>query len=215
MTTPTTASPPPPQPAAIPPMVAPGADTPPPAPEKKKKPWYLRWWAIVLAALVAIGVVSGVANGGNSDDDTKPASSTSQEIAVEDAAEQAAASDGADEAAASDYVVTVGDAAQIEDYEGKPALVVNYTFTNNSDEDANFMFATMPKAFQDGVELETGITMDDSVETSDSLKDIKPGATIQVQSVYLLDSKSDVTVEVTELISFDDTMLATKTFSVK
>ncbi|WP_396655053.1 DUF5067 domain-containing protein [Microbacterium sp.] len=117
-------------------------------------------------------------------------------------------------AAASDFAVVIGESAQTEDYEGKAALVVTFTFTNNSADDANFMFAVSPKAFQDGVELENAILLSDDFDLDNALKDVKPGVSLDVQWAYVLDGTSDVTVEVTELISFDDTILATKTFSV-
>jgi hypothetical protein len=117
--------------------------------------------------------------------------------------------------ATSDYAVTIDKATVTKDYEGKPAIVVDFTFTNNSDKDANFMFAVSSKAFQNGVELETAVITDDGFKLADALKDIKPGTTIPVQLAYTLSDTSDVSIEATELISLDDTMLAKKTFSVK
>lgn len=120
----------------------------------------------------------------------------------------------AEDVAASNYAVTIDSATQGVDYEGRPALIVNFTFTNNSKKDANFMFATSVKAFQDGVELETAIGVDGS-DLSNSMKDLKPGASLAVQDAFVLTSTTDVTIEVTELISFKDTMLATTTISVQ
>ncbi|MBK7819740.1 MAG: DUF5067 domain-containing protein [Tessaracoccus sp.] len=115
------------------------------------------------------------------------------------------------------YAVTINDSRIIKDYEGKPALVVDLTFTNNSDDTANFMFATSAKAFQDGVELESMVfTMNDTdYDSKNSMKDIKPGKSIDVQQAFLLDGKDDVELTVTELISFDDTPLASAVISVK
>ena len=46
------------------------------------------------------------------------------------------------------------------------------------------------------------------------MAEIKPGATTQARLAYTLTDQSDVTVEVEELISFDDAKLAEATFSV-
>jgi hypothetical protein len=162
---------------------------------------------ILATAAAALLLLSGC---GASDDTSTGASTTSAS-----ASEATASPEEEAPAADSDYVVKIGGSKQIKDYEGKPALLVNFTFTNNSDEAANFAFAVSAKAFQDGVELETAIALDDEYNVEDSLKDIKPGKSIKTQSAYLLDGKSAVTVEVTELISLDDTMLATKTIKLQ
>ena len=178
-------------------------------------------WAAITAIVVAIvGTIVGVVvfmsvmatafeeSFGSGDTTVTQPSDSDAEPAETAAEEDPAVADG-------DYAVVIGDSSLTEDYEGNPAIVVNFAFTNNGDDDANFMFATSAQAFQDGVELETAIIMDDTFDSANSLKDVKPGSSIDVQVAYLLDGTSDVTVEVTELISFDDTLLATKTFSVQ
>lgn len=164
---------------------------------------------ILATATAALLLLSGCGASGDTSTGASASTTASSSQATASPDEEAPASDA-------DYVVTIDGSKQIKDYEGKPALVVNFTFTNNSDKAANFAFAVSAKAFQDGVELETAIAMDDkNYKVEDSLKDIKPGKSIKTQSAYVLDGKSDVTIEVKELISFDDTMLATKTFAIK
>ncbi|WP_302962494.1 DUF5067 domain-containing protein [uncultured Adlercreutzia sp.] len=114
--------------------------------------------------------------------------------------------------AASDYAVTIDGCRVTEDYEGEPVAVVTYTFTNNSDEAQSFMVALHPQVFQNGVELSTAIGSD--WDSEKYLSDVKPGSSATVEIGYELEDASDVTVEVTELISFDDTVLAEATFSV-
>lgn len=114
-----------------------------------------------------------------------------------------------------DYYVKIVDFMLAEDYEGNPAIVITYEFTNNGAEAANFMFSTSTKAFQDGIELSTAVLMGvDGYDSESSMKDIKTGATITVQNAFLLDSEtSPVEIEVTELISFNTAMVA-KTFEI-
>lgn len=101
-----------------------------------------------------------------------------------------------------------------KDYEDKPAVLVTYSFTNNSDKATSFMVAVTTKAFQDGVELSSAIVLDKE-NADNSMKEIKPGATIEVQSGYVLDSEtSPVEIEVTELFSFSDQLLAQQTISI-
>lgn len=122
---------------------------------------------------------------------------------------QAAEQSGSTEAA---YGVTIDGCRVTEDYEGNPAAVITYTFTNNSDEATSFMVALYPKVFQNGVELDTAIGSD--WDSNKHTSDVKPGSSTTVEIGYALEDMSDVTVEVEELLSFSDTILAEQTFSL-
>lgn len=114
------------------------------------------------------------------------------------------------------YAVTIDGSRMTKDYEGKPTLVVDFTFQNNSDKASSFLVAVSAKAFQNGVQLESAIVGDDKkFDSGAPLKEIKPGASLKVQSAYVLADKADVTVEVSESFSFDESLIATKTFAVK
>lgn len=117
-------------------------------------------------------------------------------------------------AEASKYAVTIDGARLVEDYEGNPAIAISYTFTNVSDEDATSMaIAVHPEVYQGGTQCETGITMD--VDTGDYMTKVKAGSSVPVTLVYKLrDTQSDVEVEVKEMFSWDDTMLAQASFSL-
>ena len=119
-----------------------------------------------------------------------------------------------DSGAVDDYDVKIGECAFGEDYEGNKMIVVNYDFTNNSDEAIAPFIAVTMKAFQDGVELEMAIAMDDSVyDAGIGQKEIKPGASITgCQNAYILSSDSPVEVEVGPM--FGDAVLF-KTFNVQ
>lgn len=103
-----------------------------------------------------------------------------------------------------DYVVEVKGAKLAKDYEGNPAIVVDYAFTNNSTETKSAFVALTDKAFQDGVSLETAIISDDSVYDSDlSWKDIRPGTTLDCQTAFILTSETSIVeVEFEEFANF-------------
>ena len=159
---------------------------------------------VVTLALVAATSPLALAgcNGSDAGDDAPAA-----EQPAEEQTEQPA-----EEKAASKYVVTIDGSTVTTDYEGKPAIIVDYTFTNNSDDATSFAVACSQKAFQNGVQLETAVVLDDL--GNGYLAEIKPGATTSARMAYSLADESDVTVEVKELISFDDTILAEATFPV-
>ena len=156
--------------------------------------------ALTVAALVTPCALVGC--GGETPADT-------DEAPVEQEAEPEQAEPEASDA---EYAVTIDGSAVTEDYEGNPAMIVDFTFINNSDEATSFAVACSQKAFQNGVELERAIVTDDL--GNGYMAEIKPGATTTARIAYALTDESDVTVEVEELFSFDDTMLAEATFSV-
>lgn len=114
-----------------------------------------------------------------------------------------------------DSKVEIGDCVLTKTYDGKDAIVINLKFTNNADDAKSYMASLISKAFQDGVELDSAIVMDDSVYDSDlQLKELKKGATIDVQVAYeLANVTSDVEFEVEEFLSFDDAKVE-KTFVI-
>lgn len=120
------------------------------------------------------------------------------------------------ETADSAYAVTIDGSHQTKDYEGNPALVVDFTFANNSDEASMFLTAVSAKAFQNGVELEMAMIIDDKkYDAGLGQKEIKPGAKTKVQSAWVLTDKSEVTIELSEAFSFSDDLIATKKIAVK
>lgn len=159
---------------------------------------------VVTLALVAATSPVALAgcNGSDAGDDAPAAEQPAKEQTEEPAEAQAS----------SKYAVTIDGSTVTTDYEGKPAIIVDYTFTNNSDDATSFAVACSQKAFQNGVQLETAVVLDDL--GNGYFAEIKPGATTSARKAYSLADESDVTVEVTELISFDDTILAEATFPV-
>ena len=103
-------------------------------------------------------------------------------------------------------------AAKAKDYSGTEVLVVTYEWTNNGDDAAMFSSAFTAKAYQNGIECTTAY-MVDGVDAEKALTQIKPGATLEVQEAYKLNDNSDVSVEVTKWISFDDAVV-TKIFTL-
>ena len=108
-----------------------------------------------------------------------------------------------------DYRVEVKDAFLAKDYEGNPAMVITYAWTNNSDETKSAMVSVSEKAFQDGVQLDTAILMSvEGYEAGTSMKEVRPGTTLDIQCAYTLTSETSVVeFEITEWISFSDDMV--------
>lgn len=112
----------------------------------------------------------------------------------------------------SDYAVTIDNCTMTSDYEGAPAIIVDYTFTNNSDKETSFAVACTAKAFQNGAELETAVVSEDL--GNGYMAEVKPGATTQARIAYKLTDQSEVSVEVEELFSLEEVKIAEKSFPV-
>lgn len=168
---------------------------------------------VLLLIMVCFCIIILCACGGQpAEEATEPA---------EEAAEQATDNTAPEAASDGKYGIELKDAQVVTNYEGKNILVVKYTFTNYSEDTTSATVALYIKAFQDGVQLENGfLYTDDLTEDLAPLqendwKDIRPGASIDCYAGFELDSTSEVEVEVTEFISFDSTILASKTYAVQ
>lgn len=113
------------------------------------------------------------------------------------------------------FTVKIGDAETVKDYEGNPAILITYDFTNNDEKAQSFGMSVMPKAFQDGIECKDAYLPSDVKYEDNYMVEIKPGKSITVQRAYKLDGETAVDVEVTELISFDDKSMVVKSFELK
>ena len=162
--------------------------------------------ALIFAAFMSLSMTAC----GNSTTPQDSTGETQQETAETAEPEEPAQTDSG---AVGDYDVTIGDCAFGTDYEGNKMIVVNYDFTNNSDEAIAPFVGISMQAFQDGVELEMAIAMDASVyDAAIGQKELKPGASLAgCQFAYVLTSESPVEVEVGPL--FGDAVLF-KTFEV-
>lgn len=175
--------------------------------------------AIVLNIVACIAVLASQAfyssvwndameSAGLSSSGTSSAISQGSASSQSSSAVQAATQDDSSEP---EYAVSIDDATMTTDYAGNPALLVTFTWTNNSDDATSFAVAFYAKCFQNGVQCDTATV---SGIDSNYMTEIKPGATTTVQHAYKVSGTSDATVEVTKLISLDNTILAEKTFSI-
>ena len=90
---------------------------------------------------------------------------------------------------------------------GEKCLAVYYEFTNNSDENKEFIYLFSDKVFQNGVELEASM-FHVNEESKNSGKEIQPGTTITVTSGFVLgESRDSVTLQIEPWISFSDEKL--------
>ncbi len=191
-----------------------------------------RWWRIPIYIVVfAVGIGVGCAymrysilsnvrsafnqfmNSSSSQSESKPTASPSSQS--ESSRQENPDSAGKDSGNLGNYEISILSARRSVDYEGNPAIIVKYQFTNKSNENQNFMTAVSAKAFQKGVQLNSAVIIGDEQYTAlDSTKDVQPNGTIELEKAYLVtDTTSDIVIEVTELFSLSDDKLS-KNFPV-
>ena len=114
-----------------------------------------------------------------------------------------------------DYSVVIKNATVTTDYEGNPAIVVNYNWTNGSAETVMALTAVSAKAFQDGIQLDSAMMLSDNY-TPNATTELKPGASLDVQAAFVLrNTTSPVEFELSEAFAFDNDQIVSKTFDLK
>lgn len=101
-----------------------------------------------------------------------------------------------------------------ENMSGEKCIVIYYEFTNNSNENKVFDYNFTDKAFQNGVELDFSL-FHVNEESKNSDREIQPNTTVTVASAFVINSESDIILEVQPFISFSDEKLMEMRFSVK
>ena len=180
-----------------------------------KKKWIVLALCMTLCMLITACASSN--DGGNQQqtDDSATDSSTEndqqatdgqQVQETEDGEEDAPEEEKSSAATLGDYEVEIKSASIVQDYEGNPAIVVTYSWTNNSEDTTSAITSVSCSAFQSGVGLETAIIMDDSAYDSDSfMTEVRPGTTIDVQAAFVLNDKTSIVeVEIGEWITLED-----------
>ena len=108
-----------------------------------------------------------------------------------------------------DYHVEIKEAFLTTDYQGNPAAVVTYTWTNNGQEAASAMAELVDQAFQSGAELSAAtITASQRYETGTKLREVQPGEQADVQCVFHLESvTAPIEFQVSEFLGGSGTVV--------
>ncbi|QDI90702.1 DUF5067 domain-containing protein [Salicibibacter halophilus] len=103
-----------------------------------------------------------------------------------------------------DYTLTVQDYRLGSSYDGEDALVIEYDWVNDSDENASPHMTFSFTAYQDGVETER-VSMVEDVDLGTGQRDVQPGGEIEgaetVVGIEYMDEELELELDV--LISFD------------
>ena len=177
--------------------------------------------SLLIAVILALGMIALMSGCGFIEiEDTQEEEKEEAGAANKDSEKAETTSESADKNKSGNnlghYKVEIVSCRLAEDFEGKPIAIVKYSFTNNDDEAKAFMWSLEAKAYQDGIGLNECYFADDSANYSsdNQSKEIKKGSTLEVEVAYELnDTTTDIEVEVSEYISFNDKKI-TKVFKI-
>ena len=104
-----------------------------------------------------------------------------------------------------DYAVEIKSATMTQDSDGNPAVIITYSWTNNSSETTSPMGSISTAVFQDGVGMDSAFVYDDPTYDGGMYStDVRPGTTVDVQQAFeLSNTTSPIEVEITEAFSWD------------
>ena len=159
----------------------------------------------IAAGILAITCGFCISGCGDTGESSSAVSETTTTIAE---AETQGETEAQTEKPASDakFAFEVVSTAMSTDYEGKSVLVVEYNFTNNSDETTSFTFACQDKVFQNGIECDSSVIGCDDVDSQMQLTDIQPGTTYTLKVGYHAEPGTPVDIQITSLFG-DETYL--------
>lgn len=155
--------------------------------------------AVILCAALAGTVFSGC--GDNDDSETPPAvqsSAPAQTLSQSNAPESSSPASSQEENQPQQDVIKIKSYSIAKDYSKKDALLITYEWTNTGDKAASFMVSINDSVYQNGVELASAYGVD-GADAQKQMNDIKPGITYEISVAYVLQDKSDVSVECTDL----------------
>ena len=116
-----------------------------------------------------------------------------------------------------DYAVEIKSAVVTQDYDGNPAVVVTYSWTNNSSDTTTPMASISTSVFQNGIGMESAYVSDESIYNQDLYwTEVRPGTTIDVQEAFALsDTISPIEVEISEAFAWETPAeIAYETFEI-
>lgn len=177
--------------------------------EEKNRKSSARSIAVRLLSLAMIGILTGCSAKSNpsSTDQTIP-DVNQQEEQANNTNPQSGEMDGKQVGSGDlgNHHVEIKSALLTEDYKGKPAIVITYSWTNNSEGTTSAMASLTGKAFQDGVQLESAVMGDTDVyDMNASMKDIQPGTTLDIQNAYVLENiDSKVAFQVEQFLNLSN-----------
>ena len=181
---------------------------------KPKRPIYKIWWFWIPIVLVLITIIVSVIGSNQKDNNSSNNSSSSKVSSNTPSISNNNNNTHINSGTLGKYEVAIKNASLTKDYEGNPAMIVTFSFKNNSDRAQSYAISIYDIAYQDDVQLDMGIAAQDNSTYEDAFKSILPGITLDVKRIYRLsNTSSPIQVEASEFASLSNEKI-TRTFEM-
>lgn len=93
----------------------------------------------------------------------------------------------------------------VKDYEEEPAILIYFDYTNKGKDASTAQDVFYPQVFQNGIECEMTLPLDDDKAIQNASKEVRPDTKISVGFIYRLeDAASPVTLKVSDTSTLDE-----------
>lgn len=101
------------------------------------------------------------------------------------------------------YSVRINSVEKVEDVNGAPAVHINYSFTNHTEEPTSAMASAVISVFQDQNPLEVAIVLNEDVSEDETMNALNKGETAQnCELDFLLISDKELEIGISSLEEF-------------
>lgn len=105
---------------------------------------------------------------------------------------------------------------QVETIDGTDYVYVFFEYTNDSGQTATPYYSLTTKAFQNGVEIQSYMSIDDPIsEANTTFKDVQTGSTTDIAIKFELVDDSPVSIEIQPMVSWGEVEIGEFTFDLK
>lgn len=105
---------------------------------------------------------------------------------------------------------------QVETIDGTDYVYVFFEYTNDSGQSTMPYYSLSTKAYQNGVEIQSYMSIDDPIpEANTAFKDVQTGTTTNIAIKYELTDNSPVSIELKPMVSWGDTEIGEYTFNLE
>lgn len=116
-----------------------------------------------------------------------------------------------------DNLIKIIGCIKVEDYDGNPAVVIGYAWTNNSDKPMIFDKAIDSEIYQSGNKLvRTVVSVRyDEFDMEAAYAEVESGETITVYHVYRLKNESDIVIRLSSWYDFGSDEVIERVFKLQ
>lgn len=104
---------------------------------------------------------------------------------------------------------------EVKTIDGSDYVYIFFEYTNDSGETSTPYYSLATTAYQNGVQIDSYISIQDGVPEADvAFKEVKTGTTVDIALKFALSDDSPVSVEISPMLTYGDTEIGEFTFDL-